>query len=151
MPVTLWSGLNDHQCYNSYAKITDELIGERVTYFRTVPWATHMYWGGPLTAGLFKELVERLINPEKKSYPLPSRSIFEQSSKQNKVDTTALVLATSPVGKDLQFGEVCINFDDCVDGAMCVDSNGGETTCQGSFSCDNLWWDQCASYGLVCN
>ena len=39
-------------------------IGERVTYFRTVPWATHLYWGGPLNKGLYKELEQRLIDPE---------------------------------------------------------------------------------------
>ena len=47
-----------------------------MTYFRTVPWGDHYYWGGPLTAGLYKELEERLINPEKKSYPLSSQMMF---------------------------------------------------------------------------
>ena len=94
-----------------------------------MPWATHMYWGGPLTAGLFKELVERLINPEKKSYPLPSRSIFEQSSKQTEVDTAALVLATSSVGQKKSFGEECVNFDDCVGGAVCEENFEGQSIC----------------------
>ena len=44
-------------------------IGERVTFFRTVPWADHGYWGGPLTVGLYKELEKRLINPEFRPYP----------------------------------------------------------------------------------
>ena len=96
-----------------------------------------MYWGGPLTAGLFKELVERLINPEKKSYPLPSRSIFEQSSKQTEVDTAALVLATSSVGQKSWFGESCANDDDCVDSAHCVNYGGGSHACQGNVSCDS--------------
>jgi len=71
VPVTIWSGFLDVTCYNSQAKITEQQIGERVTYFRTVPWANHGYWGGPLTLGLYKELEARLIDPEKKSYPLP--------------------------------------------------------------------------------
>lgn len=48
-----------------------------MTYFRTVPWADHGYWGGPLTAGLYKELETRLIDPEKKSYPLPQPAFFD--------------------------------------------------------------------------
>ena len=69
VPVTLWSGLLDDVCYNSQAKITVQQIGERVTYFRTVPWADHGYWGGPLTVGLYKELEARLINPELRPNP----------------------------------------------------------------------------------
>lgn len=41
VPVTLWSGLLDTVCANAQAKITVAEIGERVTYFRTVPWGDH--------------------------------------------------------------------------------------------------------------
>lgn len=44
-------------------------IGERVTYFRTVPWGDHGYWGGPLTLGVYKELEARLIDPELRPFP----------------------------------------------------------------------------------
>ena len=77
VPVTIWSGLQDVTCSNAQARITAEEIGERVTYFRTVPWADHGYWGGPLSVGLYNELEERLINPEKKSYPLSSNSFLQ--------------------------------------------------------------------------
>ena len=70
VPITLWSGLLDETCSNAQAHITVDTIGERVTYFRTVPWADHVYWGDPLTNGVYKELEARLIDPEKKSYPL---------------------------------------------------------------------------------
>ena len=70
VPVTIWSGLLDVTCYNSQAHITAEEIGERVTYFRTLPWADHGYWGGPLTPGVYKELETRLINPERRAFPL---------------------------------------------------------------------------------
>ena len=69
VPVTLWSGLLDTVCANAQAKITVAEIGERVTYFRTVPWGDHGYWGGPLTPGLYKELETRLINPEFRAFP----------------------------------------------------------------------------------
>ena len=64
IPITIWSGLQDDECYNWRAAETVSIIGERVTYFRTAPWANHLYWGGPLAAGLFEELVPRLIDPE---------------------------------------------------------------------------------------
>ena len=78
VPVTIWSGLQDVTCSNAQAHITAQEIGERVTYFRTVPWADHGYWGGPLSTGIYYELEERLINPEKKSYPLSSSNSFLQ-------------------------------------------------------------------------
>ena len=71
VPVTMWSGLLDQTCYHSQAEITKREIGERVTYFRTVPWATHTNWGGELALTVLPELVEHLKNPERKSYPLP--------------------------------------------------------------------------------
>ena len=70
VPVTIWTGLLDDVCAHTQALITKEEIGERATYLRTVPWGTHTYWGGPAAEGLYKELEERLINPEKKSYPI---------------------------------------------------------------------------------
>ena len=69
VPVTLWSGLLDTVCANAQAHITVQEIGERVTYFRTVPWGDHGYWGGPLTTGLYHELEARLIDPELRAYP----------------------------------------------------------------------------------
>lgn len=76
VPVTIWSGLQDVTCSNKQARITEKEIGERVTYFRTVPWADHGYWGGPLAMSIYKELEERLINPEKKSYPLTTADLL---------------------------------------------------------------------------
>mmetsp|Transcript_25402 Transcript_25402/g.33967 ORF Transcript_25402/g.33967 Transcript_25402/m.33967 type:complete len:96 (-) Transcript_25402:164-451(-) len=69
VPVTVWSGLLDTVCYNSQAHITVKEIGERVTYFRTIPWADHGYWGGPLSPGIYKELEARLIDPEMRPFP----------------------------------------------------------------------------------
>lgn len=73
VPVSIWSGLLDVTCSNYQAHITKEEIGERVTYFRTLPWADHGYWGGPLSPGIYKELEARLIDPEKKPYPNGSK------------------------------------------------------------------------------
>lgn len=70
VPITVWSGFQDGECSNAQAQIMVDEIGERVTYFRTVPWATHLYWGGPLNKGLYKELEQRLIDPEIRQYPL---------------------------------------------------------------------------------
>ena len=67
----------DVTCSNKQARETQKEIGERVTYFRTVPWADHGYWGGPLSDGLFEELVERLTTPEKKSYPLKTDALWQ--------------------------------------------------------------------------
>lgn len=56
VPVTIWSGLRDVTCSNAQAHITEKEIGGRVTYFRTLPWADHGYWGGPLSVGIYHEL-----------------------------------------------------------------------------------------------
>ena len=74
VPVTIWSGLLDETCYNSQAKITAAEIGERVTYFRNVPWADHGYWGGPLSEGLYKELQLYLIDPERLPITSPKKT-----------------------------------------------------------------------------
>ena len=70
VPITFWSGLLDQTCSNVQAKKSAAEIGERVTYFRTVPWAWHTYWGGPLTNGLFRELKIYLTDPETRRWPL---------------------------------------------------------------------------------
>lgn len=45
-------------------------IGERNTFFITVPWGDHYWWGGiSLTDGLYKMLEARLIDPEMRPYP----------------------------------------------------------------------------------
>ena len=80
VPVSIWSGLLDTTCANAQAHITAKEIGERVTYFRTLPWADHGYWGGPAVEGIYKELEERLINPEKKSYPLLTADLLKLST-----------------------------------------------------------------------
>lgn len=79
VPVTIWSGMLDDTCYNSQAKITAQEIGERVTYFRNVPWADHGYWGGPLTNGLYKELEMRLIDPEMRPYPHSDKTFIDSN------------------------------------------------------------------------
>jgi len=69
-PVTIWSGLNDDVCANSMAHTISKEIGERNTFFITVPWGDHYWWGGiSLTDGLYKMLEARLIDPEKRPYP----------------------------------------------------------------------------------
>ena len=75
VPVSIWSGVLDDVCARSQMLITKEIIGERA-YLRTVPWADHGYYGGPLAIGLYKELEARLINPEKKSFPLSSANPY---------------------------------------------------------------------------
>ena len=72
VPVTIWSGFLDTTCANAQALETAKEIGERVTYMRTLPWADHGYWGGPLTGGIYKELEARLINPEMRPNPQES-------------------------------------------------------------------------------
>ena len=72
VPVTMWSGLLDETCYHSQALVTEKEIGERVTYFKTVPWASHTHWGGWVSTGVYWKLRDHLIHPERKSYQLPS-------------------------------------------------------------------------------
>ena len=74
--MTIWSGLLDDVCANSQARITAKEIGERNTFFITVPWGDHYWWGGkPLVDGLYKELEARLIDPEIRPYPHDSPSV----------------------------------------------------------------------------
>ena len=68
VPITMWSGYQDPVCYNYQAKITAKEIGERVTYFRSIPWAGHGFFGDTLSAGLYDELRIRLIDPERRYY-----------------------------------------------------------------------------------
>ena len=75
--MTIWSGLLDDVCANSQAHITVNEIGERVTYFRTVAWGDHYWWGdAALNAGLYKELEARLINPEMRTLPNDSAALL---------------------------------------------------------------------------
>ena len=70
--------MNDENCETNGihgAYWIQEQIGERVQSLRMVPWATHGYWGGPLSNSLYKELEERLINPEKKTKPYKSQTV----------------------------------------------------------------------------
>lgn len=68
VPVAMFHGLLDNCCKTDQALITKNAIGERVTKFTLVPWATHCFWGGPLSNPLFNQLTEHLRNPERKSY-----------------------------------------------------------------------------------
>ena len=59
VPVSIWSGELDVTCSNWEARNTKEIIGERVTHFRTVRGANHGYWGGKVVSdGLFEELAQ---------------------------------------------------------------------------------------------
>lgn len=45
--------------------MTRDVIGERVTQFWTIPWATHSWWGrGKPADMLYKPFRDSLINPE---------------------------------------------------------------------------------------
>ena len=79
VPVSIWTGELDVTCSNWEARNTKEIIGERVTYFRTVRAANHGFWGGKVVSdGLLKELSEQLIDPERKSYSINFDPIFSQ-------------------------------------------------------------------------
>ena len=80
VPVSIWSGELDVTCSNWEARNTKELIGERVTHFRTVRGADHGFWGGKVVSdNLVKELSEQLINPENKSYSLNFDPLLTQN------------------------------------------------------------------------
>ena len=73
------TGSHGAWCYNwvvvnlgrleNKARNTKEIIGERVTHFRTVRAANHGFWGGKIVSDqVFLELKHQLIDPENKSY-----------------------------------------------------------------------------------
>ena len=77
VPISIWSGELDVTCSNWEARNTKEIIGERVTHFRTVRAANHGFWGGKVVSdGLLKELAEQLIDPEPKSYSISTEPMF---------------------------------------------------------------------------
>ena len=79
VPISIWSGELDVTCSNWEARNTKDLIGERVTHFRTVRGADHHFWGGKMvTDALMKEFSEQLINPERKSYSINYDPLFTQ-------------------------------------------------------------------------
>ena len=65
VPISIWSGELDVTCSNWEARNTKEIIGERVTHFRTVRAADHGWWGGKVVSDHYlKELERQLIDPE---------------------------------------------------------------------------------------
>ena len=55
----------DRTCPHKQALITRDTIGERVTQFWTIPWASHCWWGRGAAANvLYKPFREALLNPE---------------------------------------------------------------------------------------
>ena len=59
----MWSGLLDETCYHWRALEMAATIGEPVTEFVSPPFASHVFWGGPLTPPYYEELRARLIDP----------------------------------------------------------------------------------------
>lgn len=69
VPISMWSGMRDTVCSHQQALITKDIIGERVTKFVSIPWATHGWWGGKyLTWPYYQMFKEALRNPESKSF-----------------------------------------------------------------------------------